>query len=191
MAGTEAQVRQTKKMKFLIRTGVFLGYRKKWKEVRNLQNQVFFSSRWNKTLEQNPSSRNFKLSNLKLTSISIKQPPKKAKFLRKNHAHLFGCQLWWFCFVWTNFAPPAHFKCFREAKFFLNNIVAPALWFFRTLHHEGWCVEQGLAFSWSMVITSFPRNARDRFSLMTQRLLNENARLGLPRRTLFEKTHVL
>ena len=28
---------------------------------------------------------------------------KKAKFLSKNDAHLFGCQLWWFCFVWTNF----------------------------------------------------------------------------------------
>ena len=121
-----------------------------------------------------------------LNPASIKQPPKKAKFLRKNHAHLFGCQLWWFCFVWTNFAPPAHFKCFREAKFFLNNIVAPALWFFRTLHHEGWCVEQGLAFSWSTVITSFPRNARDRFSLMTQRLLNENARLGAH----FSKKHM-
>ena len=52
-----------------------------------------------------------------LNQTTVFSSKNKAKFLRKKHAHLFGCQLWWFYFVWTNFALLMQFKCFWEAKF--------------------------------------------------------------------------
>ena len=74
-----------KKMKFLIRTGVFLGCFEKLKKKENLQTSVSSRDKKETKILQYVQSRNFKAH---LTSI--KQPPNKtnSKFLHKNRAHL-------------------------------------------------------------------------------------------------------
>ena len=130
-----------------------------------------------------------KLSILKLTSTNEPQK-QKAKFLRKNHAHLFGCQLWWFCFLWTK-SNRLQFKSFwvqfdlvawqtilnvshLSSKVDVFNMDSTSMVCFLSL------ISTPCFHDW--VIASFPKNARERFLLQCRTAFEWDR---VPRRTHF------
>ena len=142
----------------------------------------------------NAWSRNFKIVDFETDLNQTTSQKKKAKFLSKNDAHLFGCQLWWFCFVWTNF--PLQFQTSWEhfnwsccvATF--NSHLSSRVDVLNTNWTSMLCLlSMHSAFSRLTFITSFPKNTRERFSFCdVEELLNENARLEA---SVFQKSSCL
>ena len=114
----------------------------------------------------------------------------KAKFLRKNHAHLFGCQLWWFCFLWTK-SNRLQFKSFwvqfdlvawqtilnvshLSSKVDVFNMDSTSMVCFLSL------ISTPCFRDW--VIASFPKNAREHFLLQCRTAFEWER---VPRRTHF------
>ena len=92
-----------KKMKFLIRTGVFLGCFEKLKKKENLQTSVSSRDKKETKILGNMHSREFS------KPIWPQSNNLQTKLIQSSFTKIaricFGCQLWWFGFVWTkNFA---------------------------------------------------------------------------------------
>ena len=100
---TAAQVRQTKKDEIFDSNGRFSRLFWKVKKERKLANKCFF-----KRQERNQNLGQYEYSRIFQAYLtSIKQP--QTKLIQSSFTKIaricFGCQLWWFGFVWTkNFA---------------------------------------------------------------------------------------